>query len=603
LDADVDRGLLLDLGVAAKRLALRPFLGAEPAEDEHLGRLSDSIEIEIVRNTSLLLVSFTSPDPELSALGANVVAREFIDEDLEGKYRATTRAADFLARQLDELEARIADSEAKLLRYARESGIVNLAASQTIARKRLADLNDALTAAETEMIALGARAGSAETTLEQGLPDSLKSERVDAIEARLADRELELAGLEARFGSEWPAVEKLRLEIGVLRQHAATERKSISQAAQGAYRLARSEHSQLSAAIDAQRRLVDDLDERSIQYDILRRESESTKELYAGLLQRLKQASVAARLDSSNLQIVEDADPPRSTSAPRKARTLAIALLLGLFLGTAAAVLAERIDDSVKTEADVTALLRRPTLARIPFVGERDRQRLFGRRRRGSTEPVVLAFEPSHAVEGPVAEAYRSLRTSLLVAGSTAPPALMLVSSALDGEGRSTTALNTAIAFSQTGERTLLLEHDLRRPSLAKAVGVVQGPGRGLEAYLRGDSDLWPQVCETRFENLSLLPAGGEPADPANLLGSQRMATALELVRQSFTYVVIDTPPILSSTDALLVAAHCDGVILVVEGGRTPRQALREAAGRFNQVGARLLGVVLHDLGPRRAAR
>ena len=605
-------GILKEIQGTVRSIVRRPFLighakPAPPSDTTPEAQLAEGIlgglEAKPLRNTRLIKLSYSSPDPRLAALIVNTLAEEFIEEHLEGKFFATTRASDFLEKQLKDLQIKVEQSEEALLKYAQAKNIVNLSERDTIARTRLADLSDQLTEAEGELITQTTRYRAAQRAGDGSFSEILKSDRMRQLESRISEKESKLAGFSKRYGPKWPAIRDLHLEIQELQRQLRQARRQAVTAARQEYDLANDRRARLAAALDKQQKLVDRLNQNSIQYNILKRESESNKDLYEGLLQRLKEAGVAAGLRSSNIRIADEAPVPRSTAFPRKTRALTQALLLGLFLGVAGAFLVETLDNTIKTTEDITQYLGLPALGLVPTLkpsgnGSPRSHFLIHRRTQRAPGPRI-AYQPSGTAQNRALEAYRSLRTSLLLSNPGAPPQAILVTSALPGEGKSTTGANTAICLAQTGARTLLIDLDLRKPALAKAFGV--SAEQGMTTFLTGNSDLSSQIHQTAFPNLHLVPTGPRAPNPPELIGSERMATGLRLVREYFNYIVIDSPPVLEITDALVVSPKVDGVILVVQGGKTPRKAVAKAAERFATVGAKLLGVLINDVDVERS--
>ena len=599
-------GVLLQLKGALYRIARLPLtMGDDPnagdSGDDEMARLASrlqsGVDAQPVRNTRLIEVSYTGPDPQLAASIVNTLSEEFIEENLEGKYNATTRASEFLRQQLDELQIEAEKSEQELLDHAKRNNIVNLSERETIARKRLADLSDEFTVAETELITQQARFEAADQASLEGFPEVLKSDAIRRLERQISEARSQLASVSSRYGPEWPAVKETRLEIEDLEAQLSAGKRQALTGSRQAFGLAQDRHNKLAEAVDKQRLLVDELNESSIQYNILQREVDSNKELYEGLLQRLKEAGVAAGLRSSNIRIADTAKPPRSRSSPRRSRTILLALILGLLVGTGTVFLVEALDNTLKSSEDVTQHLGLPALGVVPSLGGNGSKtggRLWslGESVRKTRLHLVQSSEELHQARS--LEAYRSLRTALLLSHSGNPPQAILVTSALPGEGKSTTVANIAVALAQTGSRTLIVDLDMRKPKLAEAFGI--SAEQGMSTFLSGNSDVSSQIHETGVPNLFLVPAGPRAPNPGEIIGSERMFTGMLLMREYFTYVVIDSPPILELSDALVASPHADGVILVTRGGKTPRKTVQRAADSLTQVGAKLFGVLVNDV-------
>ena len=599
-NSSVRRGILLDALGSVRGLIgalLSPGNGdSEASLDVIADRLLGSLDVKPLRNTRLIQISYSSADPQLAAQVVAEFAEQFTEQHLESKYEATSRATEFLQTQLRDLKIRVEQSEEALLAYARAKNIVNYDQREDISRKKLADLSDEVTSAEAELIDTAARARAAEGAGDGSFPESLMNDNLRDLERRLSELEQQAAAASVDFGPEWPAVKELQRQVEQLRQQSAAEKAKIVDGARQEYGLALDRQQRLTMALAEQRTIVDRLNEDSIQYNILQREVESNKGLYEGLLQRLKEAGVAAGLKSSNVQLADAATVPRFASSPAKGRALSLALVMGLLLGVGGAFIAEALDSSLRTPDDVTDSLGLPALGVIPHFDSDQTQKLRLLPKSTSGRPVTetaVAEQGSLPAGDRIWEAYRSLRTSLLLSSSEYPPKTVLVTSALPGEGKSTTAANLGIVLARNGAQTVLVDLDMRRPSLAQLFGVDGDPG--MSTYLSGNAELPAVVQPSRVPNLYVLPGGSPAPDPTELIGSRRMLVCVQQLARQFTHVVFDSPPFLGISDALILARNVDGVVLVARAGETPRESIRRAVEQLRGVGGKLLGVVIND--------
>ncbi len=362
-------------------------------------------------------------------------------------------------------------------------------------------------------------------------------------------------------------------------------------------------------AFEDQQKQANLIANRSVQYNILKREVETNKQLYEGLLQRLKEAGVSAGLKASNIRIVDAAEPPKKPAKPNLLLNLALAVVMGCGLGVGAAFLQEHLDNSLKTSEDVERFLGLPALALIPSV-----ESLNGRRGHayGLPEPSKLLAGGNHkpAASPPaprwyridaeaqlpsaLAEAFRSLRTSVLLSTADRPPRTLLVSSSQPSEGKTTISINLAISLAQLGHRVLLVDGDLRRPSVRKAFEIENS--LGLVSFLTGQQEWRAAVHPTGSAGLDALVCGPVPPNPAELLSSERMRALLEEAKAEYHFVVVDSPPLLNVADSRILATLVEGVVLVVRGGVTPRELAQRAQAYARDVGANLIGVVLNNL-------
>jgi capsular exopolysaccharide synthesis family protein len=337
-----------------------------------------------------------------------------------------------------------------------------------------------------------------------------------------------------------------------------------------------------------------------VQYNILKREAEANKQLYDGLLQKLKEAGVSAGLRSSNIRIVDPALVPPWPARPQKARNLLLALLVGLVGGVGLAFLREYMDNTVKTPDDVEHLTRLPSLAVVPAFslvnGHGRGTRML--RSGGESEPSrsAVALVSHERPQSQISEAFRALRTSLLLSQAEHPPQVILVTSALPREGKTTAAVNLAVTFAQLGDRTVLVDGDLRKPGIGKLLSLSDGSRHaGLSTYLAGVSSLdLVTIPHPSIPNLAAIPSGPIPPNPADLLSSKRLQDAILHLRERFRFIILDSPPVMAATDAIVLSVMADGVLLVVRSGQTSKAAFTRARDQLRSVRCSLLGVVLN---------
>ncbi len=558
-------------------------------------RLRRYLSAREIRETTLVQVSFDSPDREVAAAVANAMAEAFVEEQLASKYRALSQASEYLEKQLEELKKGIAESVESMGQDERAREF--LVTGQAPGQEELALLKDSLRAAELVVSRLEAMLSTVRVAGFDSLPEAYKSKAYQGVEVRYDALKQKLGLLQGRFGSEWPEVKAVRLELGQVEAQLEAERDLALDRIQRELVAARGTASQVRAELDAQQQQAAQDYKDTLEVSLMRGEAQLNKKMYEDLLTRLKQAWVAEGLSTTNIRIVQRALPAVSQYTPNKTRSLTIALVFGLSLGVLLAFARELTDVTLKSSEDVAKVLELPSLGSIPPLDAKPDRRLWGmlprRRAKPSTEPMLIEM-PSGKAGFAAVEAFRSLRTAILLSHPDKPPQTILVTSGLPGEGKSTTAVNAASSLAQAGKRTLLLELDLRKPALAQVLGVESGPG--VSGYLSGNCNLNSQIVETYLPNLFFIGCGAVPPNPPELLGSQKMVAGLTLLQEYFEHIVIDSPPLLGLSDALLLARQTDGVVLVARARKTPRQAVRRSAHLVERVGAKLLGVVVNDL-------
>ena len=338
--------------------------------------------------------------------------------------------------------------------------------------------------------------------------------------------------------------------------------------------------------------------ERLVEYNIIKREAEANKTLYDGLVTKLKEVGISAALQSSNVRVVDPAMIPTSPSRPAKARNIALAFLVGLVGGIGLALMREYLDNTVKTPDDIETLARLPSLAVVPQFGEANgngtRKRLLpGISSNGHDKRIELVAQ--HLPKSQMSEAFRALRTSLLLSQPGRPPQVILVTSALPREGKTTAAANLAVTLAQLGDRTVLVDADLRKPGVGRLLNMGNGKYAGLSSYLAGVSNLdLITVPHPEIPNLAAIPTGPLPPNPADLLSSNKLSEAIAELRTKFKFIVIDSPPVMAATDAVILSVQTDGVLLVVRSGETPKEAFTRTRDLLNSVKCHILGVVLN---------
>jgi len=401
----------------------------------------------------------------------------------------------------------------------------------------------------------------------------------------------------AQYGPNFPKVQRLQGQLKEIDQLISDEKKSIIDQMGNDYNEARQRETLLTQALDQQKIEASQMSERLVEYNILKREAEANKTLYDGMLTKLKEANIAGALKSSNIRVVDPAMIPSTPTRPAKTRNVALAIIVGLVGGIGLALLREYLDNTVKTPDDIETLSRLPSLAVVPAFSESN-----GNGRRGLLKGVSsngydkrIELVAQHLPKSQMSEAFRALRTALLLSQPDHPPQVILVTSALPREGKTTAAANLAVTLAQLGDSTLLIDADLRKPGVGRLLNMTDGKYAGLSSYLAGVSSLdLVTVPHHSIPNLAAIPTGPLPPNPADLLSSHKLADAIAELRGKFKFIVIDSPPIMAATDAVILSVQVDGVLLVVRSGETPKEAFTRTRDLLVSVKCRLLGVVLN---------
>ena len=564
-----------------------------------LGEFLGDLSVKRVPDSRLIEVRFDAENPQLAAEVVNAHLQNYIEQNFKSKYDATTQASNWLSSELEELRIKVEKSEDARLAYERENQIWQIDEKQDITTQKLADLSKAVTDAQTELSgkeALYRMAISGEVDATPAVRDSLV---ISGLEKQKSDLDVQYADASNQYGPNFPKVQRLRDQEAQVDADLTKARQVIVDGIREDYNTAQSHVEILQEALDKQKAEANDMAEKLVQYNILEHDAEANKQLYDGLLQKLKEASITAGLRSSNIRIVDPALVPSSPSRPQKAHNILLALLVGLVGGIGLAFFREYLDNTVKSPDDIESLTGLPSLAVVPLlpgsIGHHGRfslSRDVSPQGPGGPRVELLSYVQP---KSQISEAFRALRTSLLLSQAEHPPQVILVTSALPREGKTTAAANLAVTLAQLGDRTLLMDSDMRKPGIRRALNLTTAKEGGLSSYLAGVCTLEEAtIPHPAISNLAVLTTGPVPPSPADLLSSHRMREGIAELRRRYKFIVIDSPPIMAATDAVILSALTDGVLLVVRSRETPKEAFTRARDLLMAVKCRMLGVVLN---------
>jgi len=574
-----------------------------PRADLVLASFKSNLRVILEPNTRIIDIHYRSPNKELAAKIVNTVANTYIEQNFKTRFESTMQASDWLSRQLVDLQMKVETSQEKLVKYQKDHQILGIDDKQNITTAKLDELNKELTAAESERMQKEsvyrlAEAGDTESAaaVAQGAAQSKlsgdSSALLEKLQEQKADVNIQIAQMSTQFGPAYPKVAQLSNQIKEIDAQIQGEMKKIAARLRGDYLAALQRENMLRAALEEQKQQENKLNESAIEYSFLKRDFETNRTLYEGLLQKLKEAGITAGLRSNNIREVDIARTPTAPAEPNIPRNLGFGFMLGLTSGIGLAFLLEGIDNTVRTPEQAQAISGLPSLGMIPL-GSRNNLESSSRSLSVATSKEVVELITQSRPQSQMSEAYRALRTSLLLTSVGAPPKIILITSALPQEGKTTTSINTATVLAQKGTRVLLIDADLRRPSIHKTLGL--GPRIGLSNVLTGGATLQDATFRSSLlPNLFIMPAGTPPPNPAELLASAQMSEILSTLREGYDHIVVDTPPTLSVTDAVVLSPCADAVVLVIRCGQTTKPALRRSREILTQVNARVAGVLLN---------
>jgi capsular exopolysaccharide synthesis family protein len=555
--------------------------------------LRKNLSVSPVRGSRLVSVGYDNPNPVVAARIANGFAENFIQSNLDRKFESSSYARDFLEERISQTKTRLESAERQLVAYAANQQIINVnepsegtssgRPTTSLTTNNLVALNTALAQARAERVAAEERWRSASTADPMTLPEVLQNPTIQRLTEQRAVLDGEYQQKLSLYQPNYPEMVRLKAQIEEADSQIQAIAGNIRSSIRSQYEIAANRERSLQAQVTGLIGDVLDQRDRSIQYNILQRELDTTRTLYEGLLQRYKEVGVTGGITANNISIVDLATSPRRPTKPDMFLNLAIAAFLGLALGVLAVFVMEALDETLATPDDVEKKLGVSVLGVIPILGK------------GEATSDALSN-----IRSGFSEAYYSLRTALQFSTPDGAPSSLLITSARPGEGKSTTAYVVALNLARVGKRVLLVDCDLRNPSMHRVIGVDNGIG--MSNLLSGSADLAGVVQRTAQESLFFIPCGPLPPNPAELWGSDRLRTFVAAARTNFDHVVFDGPPVLGFADAPILAAAVNGVLFVLESRGTRRAQAKGALRRILVGRARLLGVALTKFSTDSAA-
>jgi capsular exopolysaccharide synthesis family protein len=549
-----------------------------------------NVTVAPVRNSRLVTVRYASSKPELAAHVANGLAREYIAQNLEFKFLSTKEAAEWLTQQLAQERKKLEESELALQRYREKGDAVALEDRQNIVVQRLTDLNAAYTKARTDRIEKEALYNQLNNLRNDSaaldtFPAILSNSFIQQLKAQLADLQRQQAQLADRLGEKHPEMIKQRSAIESTEAKLTAEIAKVVQSVRNEFTAAEAQERSLAAALNAQKADALALNQRGIEYSVLRREAESSKQIYDALMQRAKETGISGELKRNNIRLVDQAEIPRSAVSPNRTRDLALGLLGGLLAGIGLALFVEYLDNRVKNPDEIKGFLGMSFLGLIPGLRERDLS---------PGQPPML----TESVPQNFAEAVRTVRTNVIFSSAEQGARSVLVTSTQPQEGKTVVTANLAVALAQTGQRVLLMDADMRKPRQHEMFNLTQDPG--LSSLLVGRAKANAAIRKADVQNLWVMPAGPNPPNPAELLGSSRFRDLLKALLGHFDWIVIDSPPVMAVTDASVIGHLTKGVVFVIGSEQVARGTVRAAIEQLQAAKCTLLGGVLNRVNLRK---
>jgi len=547
-----------------------------------VGSFLSRISVEPVKNTRLVDVSFISASPEFAARSVNQLVTDYVAQNSDVRQYRVSSGLVWLEEELERQKAKVEASERALASYREEQNAVSLEDRQNIVVARLNQLNDAVTKAKTSLVQKESLYNQVKAltpgTAVDSIPAILQNQYIQSLKTQLADLERDRANLSERYGDKHPEIIKVNASIKDASRQLDQELAKAIDAIRNDYQAAAAEEKGLSASLEEQKGAAMTLGRKNVSYTVLERDAQSNRQVYESLLAREKELRVHASSRGNNVRLIEDAEIPGGPFSPNLRRSMLFASIVGFAMAFGLVFVLGYLDDTIKTPEDIASKLNAPFLGMVPKIKD-------------GLSPLLTSQSPHE-----FGEAFRSLRTALAFSnsGGGSGGRVILVTSSQPLEGKTTTACNLAIALSLSGDRVLLIDADLRRPNVAKTMGLE--PGTGLSQLLTGQATPRDAIRDTGMASLCVMTAGHVPPNPSELLASERMGSLLDPANGWFDWVIVDAPPVLAVTDAVILAPMVSGVAFVVRSELTPQRHVKRALDTLMTGQPRLLGLVLNGV-------
>jgi polysaccharide biosynthesis transport protein len=581
----------------------------------YIQTLIDNLNVEGVRDTRLIRISFKHTDPDIAADVANGVAENFIQYNFQGKTERFKSASNWLEESTRKLRAQVERAEQKLVNYSKENGIISFEGKENLTAEKLAKLHEQFMRAEFDRIIKQSLYEEVKQGRGAQLPEAFADPKTAEVRKSLNELAVEASQLSVKYGAKHPRLLEIQKKMATLQEQIKGSQSMLDDRLKADYERAVRDEANLKVELESAKGEAVQQNQASIQYSVLRQDLETAKALYTDFLNKTSQADIQRAEQFNNVRSIEAAEAPGGPIGPNRSQTILLAFVISLGLGVGLAYLMENMNTTVRNVEDVNRFTQLPVLGVIPVLTDVAHYGKRGGIRSIELKAAVMkdvgdSFEllgdvsdkpvlaDSMKVFSAAAEAYRMLRTSILLSTAGHPPKTMMVTSGQPGDGKTTTVFNIALALTQLKAEVLVIDCDMRKPRLHKLLQMQKG--EGLSTLLASGGDPYNFIHRTPVRGLSVLPCGYVPPNPSELISSESMKELMRSLSERFDYVIIDAPPMISVSDPIILSTLVDGVILVVKSGESKGESVRRACQDLSAVGARVLGVTLNNLNIRK---
>ncbi len=578
--------------------------------EPYVETLLSNLNVEGVRDTRLIKISFRHTDPNIAADVANGVAFNFIKHNFETKNERIIDTSNWLGNSTRELKSQVEKAEQKLVNYSRENNIFSLEGKENLTADKLVHLHKQVMTAETDLLLKQSLYEEVKQGRAAQLPEAFADPKTADLRKSVNELAVNAAQLSVKFGAKHPKLHEIRQQIATYQEQIRVNQSTLEERLKADYERAVREEQSLKTALDLAKNEAVQQNQATIQYSVMKQDLETAKALYTDFLNKTSQMDIQRAEQYNNVRLIEAAEIPGEPIGPNRNQTILFALIISLVLGIGSAYLIENLNTTIRTVEDVTRTTQLPLLGVIPAMTN-----AFPQIKRGVLKAAVVkdindsleqlndysdkpVLADSMKMFSAAAEAYRMLRTSILLSTAGHPPKTMLVTSGQPGDGKTTTTFNIALALTQLKAEVLIVDCDMRRPRIQKLFDMTNC--EGLSTFLTSGGDLDKFIKRAPVPHLSILPCGFVPPNPSELIGSENMKHLLRSLEERFDYIILDSPPLVTVTDPIILSTMVDGVILIVKSGQSKTELVSRACQQLSAVGAKVLGITLNNLDIRK---
>ena len=556
------------------------------------------IQVESIKNSHVVDVKVTAKNPSLAAKIANEVVAAYIAKNLEVKFKATQVAVKWLSSNVDKERAKVEEAEIELLNYKETNRIITAFSSESenITAEKLVRLNEQVMEASSQRVSAETRYKQARTQninnpeMLDSIPEVLSNPLVQEIKKMEVSIHNRMSELSKKYGLKHPQMQALESELTDLQQRKTNEIKRIINSLRNQYKLALAKEQSLKTALRDQKNESLSLNQKAIQYGVLKRNAENSRNMYELLIKKFKETSLAEDMKPDNIRIIDNAEIPRIPISPKPKRNIILALLAGLAFGIGVAVLYEYTHNTIKKPDDINKYLN------IPFLGHIEN---FDAKKGVKIEDVPSELITSHTPNDSVSEAFRTIRTGILFSSIDQPPKVIMVTSADESEGKTLCVANLAVTMAKAGSKVALIDCDLHRPRIHSTLGINK-KDLGIYSFLVGDLDYKKNIIPAyKFEkNLFVIPSGKIIPNPLDIIDSREMEDFINILRNDYDRILIDAPPISAVTDPVILSQIVDGIVLVIHGDKTSHPLVKNCIEQLSHVNTdhKILGAILNKI-------